>query len=132
MEWISQNTSTGDNFIVLTGINDWFINNISEWFPALTSRKSVATIQGIEWLPRDNIYHRRYIDLQECTNVDAYCLSIWSDEYNVSYSYIYLHKPIVGKTIVAPPISYSLNLYDQYQLAYDNSRVSIYYVRNGP
>jgi hypothetical protein len=132
MEWISQNTTTNDNFIVLTGVNDWFIDCISEWFPALTSRKSVATIQGIEWLPRDNTYHPRYIDLQKCTNVDTSCLSTWAEKYNVSYSYVYLHKPMVGKTIVALPIYYSLNLSDQYQLAFDNSRVSIYRVRNGP
>jgi hypothetical protein len=132
MEWISQNTSIIDRFIVLTGIKDWYIDNISEWFPALAGRTSIATIQGIEWLPRDNSYHPRYIDLQNCSNNDVSCLSAWAKEYDESFLYIYLHKPNEEESIINLPISFSLGSSDQFQLVFDNSRASVYRVKNGP
>ena len=41
--------------LVLTS-SPWQIDKVSEWFPVLASRTSVATVQGSEWLPRRAFY----------------------------------------------------------------------------
>jgi hypothetical protein len=50
--WIRNNTPPGSKFLVLTGNteNELFCNGTQEWFPALTGRISVTTVQGKEWL----------------------------------------------------------------------------------
>ena len=49
-EWVRANTQTDSRFLILTGVEEVFCDSVSEWFPALTGRTSVTTIQGNEWL----------------------------------------------------------------------------------
>ena len=49
-EWIASNTPSDSNFIVVTGNTDLFADWTPEWFPTLTNRISLTTIQGYEWL----------------------------------------------------------------------------------
>jgi hypothetical protein len=51
MEWMKANTPPGSQVIVVSGIGAWPDDMISEWFPALAERVSVATPQGYEWMP---------------------------------------------------------------------------------
>jgi hypothetical protein len=134
MQRISQNTSMNDSFIVLTGVKDWYMDNISEWFPALSGRISISTIQGSEWLPKkeNNNYNERYTDLQSCTDQDYSCITTWAEQYEASYSYIYLNKPMEDKAIINLPISYSLASSKQLQLVFDNPRASVFRVIKNP
>lgn len=50
MSWVRKHTPTSARFLLLTG-NVWSFDNTSEWFPALTDRINVSTVQGTEWLP---------------------------------------------------------------------------------
>ena len=49
--WIKDNTPTGSRFVVMTGNTEaeLFCDAPLEWFPALTQRTSLTTIQGREW-----------------------------------------------------------------------------------
>src|SRR5205807_9507407 len=49
--WMAANTPPGSQVIVVSGIGAWPDDMISEWFPALAERVSVATPQGYEWMP---------------------------------------------------------------------------------
>ena len=51
-EWVKSNTPADSRFLVLTGNteNTSFCNGTQEWFPALTGRISLTTVQGTEWL----------------------------------------------------------------------------------
>ncbi len=50
-EWIKANTPQGSTFLLLTGNSDvqLFCDPSLEWFPAVTGRISITTIQGREW-----------------------------------------------------------------------------------
>ncbi len=51
MTWVRDETEPGTRFIV-AAIVIWGADEISEWFPAVAQRQSVATVQGSEWLGR--------------------------------------------------------------------------------
>ncbi len=47
--WIRENTPPDASFLILTGREELFCDSAQEWFPALTGRVSIATLQGREW-----------------------------------------------------------------------------------
>ena len=49
MQWIRDNTAPESSFVVITGAEGWWADKISEWFPYLTARASLTTVQGLEW-----------------------------------------------------------------------------------
>jgi hypothetical protein len=134
MEWVSQNTSLDSQFVLLTGEKDWFTDPISEWFPALSRRISVSTVQGSEWLP-DHQFAKQienYNQLQSCVEQDYSCISTWAKNNSISYSYLYLFKPNPGDMGGNLPVAYTLMKSDQFKLAYDNPGASIFRVVNNP
>ena len=91
MAWVAANTPPQATFAVVAGRN---ADQVSEWFPALTGRTSVATIQGYEWLGSQR-WWRQYdmnVDLQACTTGTDACLTAWMRQYGVSPTYVYLPK----------------------------------------
>ena len=50
MQWMAAHTDSSARVLVLTN-SPWQIDKVSEWFPVLAQRRSVATVQGSEWLP---------------------------------------------------------------------------------
>jgi hypothetical protein len=93
MNWVSQNTPADARFLVLTGTTSVSCDSVLEWFPALTGRQSVYTVQGTEWTQGENFapYVRATYDVQECLVAsDASCLdSVMNPS---QYDYIYLSK----------------------------------------
>lgn len=59
MEWIKKNTSKDTSFIIITGNAAPFGDYTNEWFPVLTERRSLTTIQGYEWIS-DTPFNKRY------------------------------------------------------------------------
>jgi hypothetical protein len=49
MQWIRDNTAPESSFVVITGAEGWWADKIAEWFPYLTARASLTTVQGLEW-----------------------------------------------------------------------------------
>ena len=129
MEWISQNTSSESQFIILTG-EDWKTDPESEWFPALTGRISTATVQGSEWLPDRKYFNliNNYKILQSCIQQDYSCVELWAEESKVPYSHIYISKPIEGEKGNYPSVLFSLEESDQLQLIFENPSVTVYKV----
>jgi hypothetical protein len=90
MRWIAENTFPGSAFAVITG-GPFATDTVSEWFPVLTGRISLATVQGYEWLPGE--FQRRwehYDRLQDCAKRDAECLQQWAHEQGIVVTYLYL------------------------------------------
>ena len=56
--WAKENAPANARFLVLPG-QQWAMDAPGEWFPALSERASVATVQGAEWLPGDEFRRRR-------------------------------------------------------------------------
>lgn len=91
--WIDANTSADSRFLVLTG-DDPLSDPTSEWFPALTGRSSVATVQGYEWDGSHEFetIKERGRKIQNCLQQTPACIQEWKDEYRLEFDYIYLRK----------------------------------------
>lgn len=78
MLWITENTAIDSNFLVITNETDPMCDSVSEWFPYLTARTNLTTLQGREWLSDKNFNEfigQRAI-LQACNNLDCLDKSI--------------------------------------------------------
>jgi hypothetical protein len=90
MAWAAENTPQGATFAVLTG-DGWAVDRTSEWFPVLSGRESIATVQGWEWVPGQ--YHPRqaeYDSLQDCALENGDCLLAWAERWNRTFDYVYV------------------------------------------
>lgn len=121
--WISNNTPPSASFAVLTGESTPFRDPWTEWFPAITERKSLGTIFGYEWVD-DGMFEKRILrfeSLQACARKDADCLSVWEDEYNLDLTHLYLQ--LEDATL---PLQISLKNSRNYKLIYETNTAAIY------
>ncbi len=91
MEWVAQHTPDASRFLVVTG-DGWAIDRSSEWFPVLSGRTSVATVQGTEWL-RGSAFtmgDKAQEELNRCVHEDGACLTDWSTAFGVQFDYVYI------------------------------------------
>ena len=98
--WIGENTDAKSKFLVLTNYF-WSVDPVSEWFPVLTGRTSVATVQGSEWLERGtySTAEDKAQELRYCTEQDPSCIKEWALKYNVNYDYLYIRKLRVQNSV---------------------------------
>jgi hypothetical protein len=134
-DWIKFNTSNQSKFLVLTGGSP-FTDPASEWFPALTDRISIATVQGYEWdagKSLDEIFTES-VDVQNCINQTFQCVQSWVDKNHFGLNYLYIHNP-VRQTDPQTGVSFTsalgtLSVSQGYtELVYQNDDVSIYKVK---
>src|SRR5574339_900561 len=93
MSWVRQNTPEDSRFLVLTGTTSVSCYSVLEWFPALTGRQSIYTVQGTEWTEGQNFnaYVTSTYAVQQClSSEDASCLD--SALSRSEYDYIYLSR----------------------------------------
>jgi len=92
MEWLRENVKESDSVLLIPPSEDnryWWNDYISEWFPALSERESITTVQGYEWKPE--VFADRillYTSLRSCS-LDYDCIKEWQKEYNKNSGYIY-------------------------------------------
>ena len=131
-DWVISSTGSQDKFLVLTG--DSPLNDpVSEWFPALTGRTSVATVQGHEW-DRINPFEQilaQSVNVQKCLGESLQCLESWAASNHVVFDYIYIHNPVLQVDAQAgtlfPTALGDLSVAQGYaELVYQNEAVSIY------
>ena len=95
MAWVREKTSSDARFLVLTGTTSVSCDSVLEWFPALTGRQSIFTVQGREWTEGSNFnnYILSTYPAQKClSSENASCLD--SAVSRASYDYIYLSKTL--------------------------------------
>lgn len=96
MSWVSQRTPPDSKFLIVTGGSwgGWWADRVSEWFPVLAARSSVATVQGYEWLPGETYSHRwgEYDAAQRCSNWTAPCLDDWAKGTGRSFTHVLLTR----------------------------------------
>lgn len=93
MRWARENTPDDSRFLVLTGTTSVSCDSVMEWFPAISGRKSLFTVQGTEWTKGAgfNEYVRSTYAVQDClANGDMACLDDLVDR--ADYDYIYVSK----------------------------------------
>jgi hypothetical protein len=93
MSWVREHTPDSSRFLVLTGTSSVSCDSVLEWFPALTGRQSIFTVQGTEWTQGRNFnqYVTSTYAAQKCLlSGEASCLDAAVDRS--AYDFIYLSK----------------------------------------
>jgi 4-amino-4-deoxy-L-arabinose transferase-like glycosyltransferase len=83
MTWVRDTTAPA-TWTVSLATGRWGSDDVSEWFPALSERRSATTTQGYEWLGEPHRrQHAAEAELRTCqaaTDV-AGCVDAWLDEH---------------------------------------------------
>jgi hypothetical protein len=130
LQWIARSTPPGSRFIALPLQENAMLSPLLEWFPAISERTNISTIQGREWLPGKQNFRLRldaYPDLYACLSQEAACLEQWASQQDDTFDYVYLSlAPSAG----APPqrslLEASLLQSDHYQIVYQSPEVLIF------
>jgi hypothetical protein len=131
MKWVSENTKTDSAFLVLTPPTIWAVNEKAEWFPTLTRRVSVSTVQGTEWISGDVFNQRReiYEAFEGCVIKDLGCIAQVALRGSIDHSYIYLSGKLTTEQAdleIALPIEQAIRNAPDYKLIYDQDGVLIF------
>jgi hypothetical protein len=128
IDWAKANTKLDDNFLILDEQGNPLLSPLTEWFPALAERRSIATIQGTEWLSGGRHYNEIYsaiTDIHQCLYQDVNCLLDLQDELPDDYKYIILStKQQNASNGIA--IFSSLNEHPEFTLVYTSSNIYIF------
>ncbi len=92
LTWIAENSSAGSIFLVLSGY-PWWDDPVTEWFPTLTDRVSVTTVQGYEWTTPDQFSHQAQIFTEAglcLQSIEVSCLDEWAGRNRVAFDYIFI------------------------------------------
>ncbi len=97
MAWIAANTPASARFLVVTGVG-WYIDANGEWFPVLAERPSLATLQGYEWLGKDNWLKQggRNDALASCVKETVDCIKDWARTSGATDAWLYLPRQITA------------------------------------
>lgn len=135
MYWVRDNTPADARFVVVPSVQRWGIDATAEWFPALSERISITTVQGSEWLP-DSIYSHRidaYAALSDCAGQGVACLEEWAAGLKFSHIYIAKGRPPLSnlgklgqKLDCCAPLIASLAASDSYVQIYDSPDATIF------
>jgi hypothetical protein len=121
MSWVSDNTPAESHFLLLTGGQSPETDAFQEWFPALSARHSITTIQGLEWLLGPKFFDR-YSELkalQICDNAD--CIKAWSTRNELEFEYVMLLKSDAENNL-----SHALENDGKYVMIYQTDEAQIY------
>jgi hypothetical protein len=129
MQWVQYNTPSDAQFIVLTGSGDPFADASAEWFPVLSGRTSVNTLQGRGWLLGKSFmsFLNSLGTLETCLNQAPSCVEIWARSNRQNFDYIYLQEP-EDKNASQPSglLLYQLRHDQYYQLVFENDGAAIF------
>jgi hypothetical protein len=123
INWVKSNTNTTDQFLILDEQGNPLLSPFTEWFPALADRRSIATLQGTEWLGGDKHYNKQFpiiTSLHQCLYKDVSCLHDLQDKMTDTYNYIIVSS---GNSV---PLLNSLESHSDYQLTYSSPMVKIF------
>lgn len=135
MRWVADSTPPGARILVVTGSLFPTRDRVSEWFPALSGRPSVTTIQGYEWAPDRAFEQRaeRYPAIQRCAYRGAECVAEWARDVGVEFDYLYLPKGATGASMIPAlvedccwPLRASVGQNPGYEPMYDGPGATVY------
>jgi hypothetical protein len=125
MTWIREETPTGSRFLVVPD-GGWPMAKAAEWFPVLTRRTSVATVQGTEWLPQRGFARMvESFDLAfECGYRTVDCLDELVLKTGLHFDYVYLSGS--GEDMCCWTLVNSLWSDDRYRVVYHGPGATIF------
>jgi hypothetical protein len=124
-EWIAENTPTDSGFALVTGGKP-LLDPTSDWFPAITGRRSVASYFGAEWI-HDLEFSEglaRYSELQLCANQETSCLKDWARGATEPVEYVYVRSNAADQRTA---LQESLAIDADFRLVYSENGVDLYH-----
>jgi hypothetical protein len=131
MGWVRANVNQNTGFAVVTE-RAWDLDYLSEWFPVLTGRTSIATVQGSEWLGIDTFLDRlaMHRQLQRCSARTVTCIESWAKAWGSGGAEIFVPKGRLfgpaSPTDCCPALRETLMSSPDYRLVYDGPGASIF------
>lgn len=125
-EWITNNTSRSDSFVVL--------GDAAEWVPYYTERTILISPWGAEWTSTARYYqeYELFRDTSTCTDVDCLQVRLGVAELDPDYVYVPTKRHTVHSEEYSGRIDLvrSMTVSDRYELVYENDGVAIFEVNN--
>lgn len=118
MAWVKANTPAGSRFLVIPS-SYWQADSISEWFPALTDRTSLLTVQGTEWTDSFESQQEEVASFIQMLQGNDFSTAIARSGSSADYLYCSLNQN-------HPVINYCPNQVNQFNMVYDQGNVRIY------
>jgi hypothetical protein len=130
MAWARTSLPASARVTVVTG-REWYEDATSEWFPYLTGRRSVATVQGYEWTGAASWQAQLdlYAVLQGHATDTAASVEAWAVDYGVDFDYVYVPKGQLGgatsKDDCCTALRQTLKESSDFEIVYDGSGATI-------
>ncbi len=129
LAWIAAHTPAEGRFLALGWERMPTLSPLLEWFPALSGRMNIVTLQGREWLPGKANFNFRletFPDLYACLDRDAACLEAWAAQNEETFEYVYLSLNVPGGGTRLSRLSDSLRTSPEYRLVYETPAALIF------
>ncbi len=126
LAWVSAHTPSDSRFLSLTWEDDAMLAPLLEWFPVISGRTNISTVQGREWLPGPENYTPRlaaFPDLQACLYRDENCLEAWAAKESEPFDHVYLD---LGSPPHLSALALALRASPNYRQVYENPSVLIF------
>jgi hypothetical protein len=126
LAWVAEELPAGGDFLVVPDTPIWEVSKLAEWFPALTGRTSVSTVQGSEWVGDDGFELARAVHpyAYRCGGQSTECLEELATTHDVAFSYVYIRQ--VGSLPCCGLLVESLDEDPAFELLYDGPGALIY------
>ena len=129
LQWVGSHTTPDARFLVLEWESNWAYSSFSEWFPALTGRRSIATVQGTEWITGENGFLqqiKRFDESHLCLYGDVSCLELFKTKTAIQFDYVVLSLKVPGGDNHQSSLLVSLENSVKYQMVYSSPTVMIF------
>jgi hypothetical protein len=130
MDWVKSNTSSTSQFLVISPdtFNIWAIDRTAEWFPVISQRRSLTTVQGLEWTPNNQFKHlaSHLARLKPCQHQGLTCLETWAANSELSYSHIFISLPLSTTPACCSLLLHDLSSSSNYTRLFQNVETSVW------
>jgi hypothetical protein len=132
MQWVEENTPEDSGFLVISGEQSAFCDLTNEWFPSLTERQSLTTVQGSEWLMGNGFAGNaaQIQTLQGCIDDGLECFEKNSEQFPFEYVYISIASPTKNCEASNSPTTRGLVIAlentEEYSIVYRSEKVAIF------
>jgi hypothetical protein len=130
MEWVRVEVEPETRFIV-AAVVAWGGDEVSEWFPAVAGRQSVATVQGSEWLGRDSFQAQRdrHREVLHCTPRTDQCMAEWAASAGLADAWLFVPKGQMNGPLspgdCCPALRQTVQDSTNYEVVYDGPGATI-------
>jgi hypothetical protein len=128
-KWIESHTTPSARFLVFDWQNNWAQSSLLEWFPTLTGRRSITTVQGTEWFSGETSYSQqvdRFNQSRLCLYDDVSCLINLLKDPLLQFDYIVVSLKDPGGPDRQSSLLVSLENSTEFQTIYSSPAVMIF------